>query len=108
MSVTLGESTEATPFIGSLLGSIGLNYVNGGEESLEQIVELNPELLFVVKGSNGQAVFDDWKTNTLWKDLYAVQNGTVFEVDSNLWLGSQGLTSSELILDDAVKHLSSK
>lgn len=114
MSLVVSDQEVYADFtIGALLDTIGLRNVFAKEStntpvSLDEIVEMNPDILFVIKGSGGQNVVDGWKNDSRWQSIHAVQNGAVYEVEFNLWLGSRGLISSEAILEDAVQQVYGK
>jgi ABC-type Fe3+-citrate transport system substrate-binding protein len=107
------EESHIDSSIGSLLGSIGFNYAFGLESqgshvSLDEVAELNPEVLFIVKGSGSQPIINEWKSNPLWQGIHAVQNGAVYEIDSAYWLGTKGLITSEVILEEVINYLYKK
>ncbi|WP_335868942.1 ABC transporter substrate-binding protein [Bacillus sp. 2205SS5-2] len=72
--------------------------------NLEQLVEFNPDILFLMKSGDG-TVDEEWKQDPLWQSLSAVKNDQVYEVDRNRWAKSRGLISSEIIAEDAINDL---
>lgn len=97
-------------FTGQLLEKIGMKnaiqQTNGAyaEMNLEQLVQLNPDVILLMKSSE-KTVIDQWQSNPLWKDLKAVKNNQVFIVDRNLWTRFRGVISAEEIAKEAVKLL---
>ncbi|CAI8736552.1 Fe(3+)-citrate-binding protein YfmC [Brevibacillus sp. IT-7CA2] len=99
-------------YAGSLLEYLGLEDAAKSEEAypktnLEQLVALNPDVLFLMK-TGDKTIVDEWKTNPLWQNINAVKNGRVFEVARNKWALSRGLIGSELSSEEAVTLLSGK
>lgn len=97
-------------YTGSLLESIGLkNAIQSGDDrynkiNLEQLVEFDPDVMFHMS-SGDQTVVTEWEGSELYRDISAVKNGEVHEVDRNMWSRFRGLISSEKILEDAVQYL---
>lgn len=101
---------SATSFAGSLLQQYGLkNALPMGEAyqklSLEQLVKLDPDVLFIMKGTE-HTVIEEWEKNPLWKNLKAVKHNQVFYVDRSMWSLSRGLIASEEVLKEAKQLLS--
>jgi ABC-type Fe3+-citrate transport system, periplasmic component len=98
----------SSSFTGQLLEKIGLKnaiqQTNGAyaEMNLEQLVQLNPDVLLIMKSSE-KTIIDQWQTNPLWKNLKAVKNNQVLMVDRNLWGRFRGVISAEEISKEAVK-----
>ncbi|WP_245835753.1 ABC transporter substrate-binding protein [Virgibacillus ndiopensis] len=97
-------------YTGSLLESIGLkNAIQDGSDrynkiNLEQVVEFNPDVLFLMQAGD-ETIIDEWKQNPLWENVSAVQNNSLYTVDRNTWSRFRGLISSEAILEEAVQQL---
>lgn len=96
-------------YAGSLLEEIGLKNAIESDEAypqltLEQLVEFNPDVLFLMKGEEATVV-DEWSKNPLWETITAVENGQVYEVDRTVWSLSRGLISAETIVDEALNLL---
>ncbi|MFD1040280.1 Fe(3+) dicitrate ABC transporter substrate-binding protein [Virgibacillus byunsanensis] len=97
-------------YTGSLLESIGLNNaIQDGSDrynkiNLEQVVEFNPDVLFLMEAGE-ETIINEWESNPLWQNVSAVENGNVFSVDRNTWSRFRGLISSEAILEEAVENL---
>lgn len=72
--------------------------------TLEQLVETNPQVLFVMP-TEKVTIVDEWQKNPLWQKIDAVANKKVFTVERRDWSLSRGLLDSEKILDDIVKNL---
>jgi ABC-type Fe3+-citrate transport system substrate-binding protein len=103
---------STSSYAGSLMEYLGLQDAAKSEEAypktnLEQLVALNPDVLFLMKAAD-KTIVDEWKNNPLWKNINAVKNGKVFEVSRNQWALSRGLVGSELSAEEAIKLLSGK
>lgn len=99
-------------YAGSLMEYLGMEDAAKSEEAypktnLEQLVALNPDVLFLMK-TGDKTIVDEWETNPLWKNINAVKNGKVFEVARNKWALSRGLIGSELSAEEAVTLLLNK
>jgi ABC-type Fe3+-citrate transport system substrate-binding protein len=97
-------------YAGSLLEHVGLKDAIQSTEAypqltLEQLVEYNPDVLFLMKAGNEATVVDEWSKNPLWSTISAVQKGNVFEVDRGVWSLSRGIISAETISKEAIKLL---
>lgn len=73
--------------------------------TLEQLVQANPDILFLMVNPGEKTVLDDWKKNPLWSDISAVKNGQIYEVDRKMWSLSRGLISAETIAANALQLL---
>lgn len=97
-------------YTGSLLESIGLkNAIQGGDGTnpklnLEQLVEINPDILFLMSSSDNTIV-DEWKKSPLYQEISAVKKNQVYMVDRDVWSKFRGLISSETIIKEAVKNV---
>ncbi len=63
--------------------------------SLEQLVKIDPEAIFIPSGVEGYVEFSDYyDDNPLWQGLTAVKTGQVYGADGRLWLayGTRGLS----------------
>lgn len=100
----------STSFTGALLEKIGLkNAVQKSdsayaEMTLEQLVQVDPDVLFLMRTSD-QTLVDEWQKNTLWNGLKAVKSNKVFIADRNLWTRFRGVISGEEISKEAVKFI---
>lgn len=100
----------SSSFDGELLEKIGMKNVIQNNDSpyaeltLEQLVQTNPDVLFLMK-SEDKTVIEDWQQNPLWKDLKAVKNNQVFIVDRNLWTRFRGVISGEEMIKEAINLL---
>lgn len=72
---------------------------------LEQLLEFNPDVLFLMVAEGEQTILDDWTGSDIWKFLSAVEHDQVYEVDRNLWSRSRGVISAESIAEDALTVL---
>jgi ABC-type Fe3+-citrate transport system substrate-binding protein len=72
--------------------------------TLEQLVEANPKVLFLMP-TEKVTIVQEWEKNPLWQKIDAVANKKVFTVERRDWSLSRGMIGSEKILDDIVKNL---
>jgi ferric citrate transport system substrate-binding protein len=92
----------SSSFSGSVFKAMGLTPAiesadaTEGGVSLERLIAVNPDVLFVATEPGG-TVFDQWKTNSAWANISAVRNGMVFEIDRNQFSRFRGLKTAELI-----------
>ncbi|CAG7648606.1 Fe(3+)-citrate-binding protein YfmC [Paenibacillus solanacearum] len=75
--------------------------------SLEQLVETNPQALFLMP-TDKVTIVNEWQKNPLWKKIDAVANNRVYTVERRDWSLSRGMLGSEKIADDLVKQLGVK
>lgn len=73
--------------------------------SLEQLLEFNPDVLFVMVAGDEQTIIDEWVGSDIWKFLKAAEGDQVYKVDRNLWSRSRGVISAEAIAEDALAVL---
>jgi len=74
------------------------------ELTLEQLVELNPEVLFLMP-TEEVTVVNEWKKNPLWGKVDAASHNRVFTVERRNWSLSRGLLGSEQIMTDITASL---
>ena len=74
---------------------LGLNVPEGFPEanrhtsvSMEALVEMNPDYLFVNVFKGKEAIFEEVSKNSVWQSLKAVKNGNVFIIDGPGHAGS--------------------
>ncbi|MBD0384008.1 ABC transporter substrate-binding protein [Paenibacillus sedimenti] len=96
-------------YSGSFLAALGFNdpvknNTAYPQLTLEQLVETNPQALFLMP-TEKETIIKQWETNPLWKKIDAVANNKVFTVERRDWSLSRGLLGSEKILEDIVKNL---
>ncbi|WP_010271657.1 ABC transporter substrate-binding protein [Paenibacillus senegalensis] len=73
--------------------------------SLEILPELDADYIFVINAyGQGTERMKEMTESNIWKSIPAVQQGHVYEVNDEYWLGS-GLIAYEKIIDDVVKLL---
>lgn len=72
--------------------------------TLEQLVETNPQALFLMP-TDKVTIVNQWETNPLWKKIDAVANNKVYTVERRDWSLSRGMIGSEKIAEDIVKQL---
>jgi ferric citrate transport system substrate-binding protein len=72
--------------------------------SLEQVFSHNPDVMFL--GVDDQTnVIDQWKSSPVYKQISAVKNKAVYEVDDTLWSSERGIRTSEIVLQQAIDKL---
>lgn len=108
----LFNAHAAKSYTGELLEQLGFKNAIQQEEAyadlgLEQLVETNPDVLFLMIAEE-KTIVDEWKKNPLWKDLKAVKNGQVYEVNRDLWSKFRGVIASEMIGQEAIELLDKK
>jgi len=99
-------------FVGSLFSDVGVKYAfEGAKEktegtadvaklSLERLAEINPDFLFVYGSS-----LDKYKDNPLFKNLKAVKENHLLQVEQDLWSRGRGPIAAGLILDQGLPLL---
>jgi ABC-type Fe3+-citrate transport system substrate-binding protein len=96
-------------FGGSFLIMLGFtdpvkNTAANPQLTLEQLVEANPQALFLLP-TEKETIVNQWESNPLWKQIDAVANKKVFTVERRDWSLSRGLLGAEKIAEDIVKNL---
>jgi iron complex transport system substrate-binding protein len=96
-------------YSGSFLAMLGFtdpvkNETSYPQLTLEQLVETNPQAMFLMP-TEKETIVNQWESNPLWKKIDAVANRKVFTVERRDWALSRGLLGSEKIAEDIVKHL---
>ncbi|MBE1443757.1 ABC transporter substrate-binding protein [Paenibacillus sp. OAS669] len=72
--------------------------------TLEQLVETNPQALFLMP-TDKVTIVNQWETNPLWKKIDAVAKNKVYTVERRDWSLSRGMLGSEKIAEDILKQL---
>nr|WP_308012521.1 Fe(3+) dicitrate ABC transporter substrate-binding protein [Metabacillus rhizolycopersici] len=106
------QAHTTSSYDGELLELLGLKVAIENEQpyvemSLEQLVEIDPDVLLLAN-NEGKLLTDEWKENPLWKDLKAVKNGQIYNVDRDLWTRFRGVVSGEAIANDTLTMLDKK
>ena len=108
-----GEST----FVGAVINAAGGTNVFADfsqlwpQVSLEEIMRRQPDVIFVPVGEAASGSVAAMKTRVGWRDLRAVKNNRVYEVDANLFhrpgatVGHVARTAAALLHPDAVPRL---
>lgn len=99
-------------YTGSMLKLLGFNDPVKNDAAypqltLEQLVEANPQALFLMP-TEKVTIVDQWQSNPLWKKIDAIANNKVFTVERRDWSLSRGMLGSEKIAEDIVKQLGAK
>ena len=114
--VNIGADTVCTPPVDALgrAAVYGLDFpgcVHGEfpSFSVEQLLGIDPDVIFVQTFGFGptppQPVSEQLADNAIWKELAAVQNGEVYEVDFFVWGASRGIRGSTVVLDEAMPKI---
>jgi len=105
------KAHTSSSYDGEIMDKIGLNNAiqNPNEAyaqlTLEQLVTMDPDVLFLMKTEGEQTIVDQWIKNPLWKKLSSVKNNKVFTVDRNLWTRWRGIIAGELMMEEAISQL---
>ncbi|PYI57347.1 ABC transporter substrate-binding protein [Paenibacillus flagellatus] len=96
-------------YSGSLLAKLGFTDPVKHETAypqltLEQLVETNPQVLFLMP-TEKETIVNQWQSNPLWNKIDAVAAKKVFTVERRDWSLSRGLLGSEKMAADIVKVL---
>ena len=97
-------------YTGSLLASLGLTPALDSAEplesgaSLERVIAVNPEVLFVAV-DNEANVYDSWSKQDSWKQISAVKDNAVYVVERNPYTRFRGLHNAEFIAQDIVDNI---
>ncbi|OXM83625.1 ABC transporter substrate-binding protein [Paenibacillus rigui] len=75
--------------------------------TLEQLVETNPQAMFLMP-TEKVTIVNQWESNPLWKKIDAVANSKMYTVERRDWSLSRGMLGSEKIAEDLVKALGEK
>ncbi|UVI28422.1 ABC transporter substrate-binding protein [Paenibacillus spongiae] len=99
-------------YTGSVLAELGFADPVKHDESypqltLEQLVETNPQALFLMP-TEEVTIVNQWETNPLWQKIDAVANNNVYKVERRNWALSRGMLGSEKIAEDIVNQLGEK
>jgi len=73
--------------------------------SLEKILAVNPDVLFVASVGAAQPLSKQLASNPVWSHLKAVQTHQVYEVNPNYYIFGRGTESLSLALDDAMNKI---
>ncbi|MED4071467.1 ABC transporter substrate-binding protein [Priestia endophytica] len=106
------QAHTSSSYDGQLLEQIGFkNPIDTkdayAQMNLEQLSKIDPDIL-ILANNEGKLLTDEWKDNPLWKDLKAVKNNQVYNVDRDLWTRFRGIISAENIGKDMNKLLDEK
>ncbi|WP_282938581.1 Fe(3+) dicitrate ABC transporter substrate-binding protein [Paenibacillus sp. RC67] len=96
-------------YSGSMLKMLGFNDPLKSDTAypqltLEQLVETNPQALFLMP-TDKVTIVNQWETNPLWKKIDAVAKNKVYMVERRDWSLSRGMLGSEKIAEDILKQL---
>lgn len=97
-------------FSGTILQDVGLPRPAAQDKddyysiiSLESISDIDGDVIFILDMGNG-GFKQQLQRHPLWFQLKAVQQGKVYEVNSNYWIGGN-IIAANLVLDDLFMYL---
>lgn len=110
-----------TGYAGDILDELGFVRSESQQEEMEKgtvvlkltdkegIPSMNADVLFYFLSDPGQEdavqkTYEDWTNHPLWKDLDAVQNDQVYQIDEVAWNMAGGIGSANLMLDQLYDH----
>lgn len=75
----------------------------------ESIPNMNANVFFYFLSDPGeenavQKTFGEWTNHPLWKELDAVKNNQVYQIDEVAWNMAGGITSANMMLDQLYEH----
>ncbi len=77
--------------------------------SVEQLLGIDPDVIFVQTYGFGptppEPVSEQLVDHVIWRELAAVQNGEVYEVDFFIWGTSRGINGTNFVLDEAMPKI---
>ncbi|APQ58128.1 putative siderophore-binding lipoprotein YfiY [Paenibacillus polymyxa] len=103
-------------YAGKILKELGFTRPPGHDEdtwgveltSKENIPDMNADMIFNFNsGTETEAIeknYKDWTSSPLWKNLDAVKNNQLVQVDEVAWNMGGGYTSANMMLDDLYKQ----
>ena len=114
--VNIGADTVCTPAVDALAHAAIYSEFSSCDIhqpfpsfSVEQLLGLDPDVIFVQTYGFGptppEPVSEQLADNVIWKELTAVQNGEVFEVDFFIWGTSRGIHGTNFVLDEAMPKI---
>ncbi len=99
-------------FIGQVLSDAGVkrpatqDVDNSSEQlSLETISQLDADVIFVIESNPAEAKYQAIVDTPLWNQLRAVQNGRVYAVPFDLWIGGWTINGAHAVLDQLETYL---
>ena len=112
----MGVATKGADPLGSALGKVvnnpfevlGTDPVKAGAYSMEQILEKDPKVMFVSSmtfAPTDKKATEIYADNPVWKQLTAVKNGHVHEVNKELWTFCRGTRCIATAVTEAVDHI---
>ncbi len=115
--VNIGADTVCTPAVDALAhASVYPEEFSGCDVhqpfpsfSVEQLLGIDPDVIFVQTYGFGptppEPVSEQLVDHVIWKELAAVQNGEVHEVDFFIWGTSRGINGTNFVLDEAMPKI---
>lgn len=96
-------------YSGSLIAKMGFTDPVKNENAypqltLEQLVETNPQAMFLMP-TEKETIVNQWEKNPLWSKIEAVANKRVFTVERRDWSLSRGPIGSEKMAEDIIKFM---
>lgn len=100
----------SSSFTGSVFKAMGLTPAIQSDKpvesgaNLERLIAVSPEILLIGVDSGGTIV-DQWKDNTAWTNIPAVQNHMAFEIDRTQFVRFRGLKIAELLAQEVLSKV---
>lgn len=100
--------TAHTPssFVGTILEKAGVQNIIDSDDlevdlSLEQLVELDPEVIIYMRNDLDTTIYPEWEQTDLYKQITAVQNNEVYTTaKKEYWTQYRGFASIEFIMSE--------
>ena len=115
--VNIGADTVCTPAVDALARAAVYPEEFSGCDvhqpfpsfSVEQLLGIDPDVIFVQTYGFGptppEPVSEQLVDHVIWRELVAVQNGEVHEVDFFIWGTSRGINGTNFVLDEAMPKI---
>ena len=115
--VNIGADTVCTPAVDALAHAATYPEEFSGCDihmpfpsfSVEQLLGIDPDVIFVQTYGFGpeppEPVSEQLVDHVIWRELVAVQNGEVHEVDFFIWGTSRGINGTNFVLDEAMPKI---
>lgn len=101
----------SSSFSGSVFEAIGVHSAIDSDHpiesgvGLERLLAINPDVLLVATDPGRPTIFDQMKNSTAWKNISAVKQGRVYQVNRNQYARFRGLATATLIANDVFQQV---
>lgn len=103
-----GSLAQVTAYPWPIPAGANPNNIGNVSYSLEKILEVNPDVIFVADldaDFGGPTLVKGFESNPVWKNINAVKNGRVYQVGTVVWANNRGTRALRLQLDEALPLL---